>query len=315
MATLSAEQIQEYCDNGILVIENVFTDEEVTHIREGLHAQLQEHGMNHERLLAGLDVPPSGTRLKSESASFFYRKWKLDAQLNERVYRYAKDLLVRTYGQRIAGFDHPFGTFNQVLAYMDRINYRLPDHIRAEGGLGLHLDRNPIDPYLQNSTGLKKWRPIQGLITLTDHYGANCGGLQVVRGFHKRIDDYFRSSRDDPIYACGGEFTRLVSKNHTALSKLLETIQAPLGSLIMWDNRLPHATCEHLLGNETREVIYTAYLPDVTLNRAYWQEQAKNLGKNIHPPAYIKDPKAVGDRDWDEKDLNELQKQLLLNKG
>lgn len=56
--------------------------------------------------------------------------------------------------------------------------YRLPDHIQAEGGLGLHLDRNPYDPYLLCPTVTKKllkYRPIQSWIGLTDHYGSKSG--------------------------------------------------------------------------------------------------------------------------------------------
>ena len=36
-----------------------------------------------------------------------------------------------------------------MLLYIDRVCYRLPDSVQAEGGLGLHLDRNPLDPYLE----------------------------------------------------------------------------------------------------------------------------------------------------------------------
>lgn len=84
------------------------------------------------------------------------------------------------------GFEHPFGPTSDLLLFLDGCQYRLPDSIRAEGGLGLHLDRNPVDPFLDHcKKKMSKWRPIQSWIALTDQFGCDCGGLRVVRGFHK----------------------------------------------------------------------------------------------------------------------------------
>jgi hypothetical protein len=307
--SLTTEQLQEFKDIGLLVVENVFNESEVAKIREHYHQHLHELHMNHDQLLSGQATPQSGARLKSDVATIFYQKWKLDAHLHESVYAYARQLLVETYGKHIDGFDHPFESFNEILAYIDRVCYRLPDHVRAEGGLELHIDRNPTDPYLLKTTGLKKWRPIQSLLTLTDHYGSECGGLKVVntrvggaKNFHYEIDEYFEGQN----FEGGGEFTRLISKSHTALGRRLETVQAPKGSLIFWDNRLPHATCQHLVSSDSREVIYTGFLPNTKLNRL------SNLRKNIHPPAYCKNNKIKADRNWEEEDLTDLQRQLLM---
>jgi ectoine hydroxylase-related dioxygenase (phytanoyl-CoA dioxygenase family) len=304
---LTPEQLSEYQETGLLVVENILTEDEVTSIRTQFHQHLHELGMNHEKLLSGQESTQSGPRLKSDVATIFYPKWKLDAHMDARLYACAHQLLTQTYGCKAEDFDHPFESFDQILTYIDRVCYRLPDHIRAEGGLEMHIDRNPTDPYLLNSTGLKKWRPIQAILTLTDHYGSDCGGLKVVKGFHTRMADYFEGQ----TFEGGGEFTRLTSKSHSALAKTLETVQAPKGSLIFWDNRLPHATCAHLIGSDTREVIYTGFLPNIKLNRDYCLQQLVNLRANRHPPAYCKDPKAKADRDWKENDLTDLQRQLL----
>lgn len=128
--------------------------------------------------------------------------------------------------------------------------------MRAEGGLGLHLDRNPVDPYLFNcKKKMVKWRPIQSWIALTDQFGCNCGGLRVVRGFHKecviffdsvltsfRIEQYFgrvdRSSLgSEEALTSGGEFFRLNPNSHANLWKRLEPVNAPAGSIVLWDNR------------------------------------------------------------------------------
>ena len=154
----------------------------------------------------------------------------------------------------------------------------------------MHLDRNPTDPYLLNTKdGIKKFKPIQSLLTLTDHFGSNHGGLKVVKEFHKEIDEYFK----DKIYEGGGEFCRLNSKSHTNLEKRLEAIQAPRGSLVFWDNRLPHATFHKLGGFDTREVIFIGFMPEIDLNKKYCENQLKNIKKNIYPPAYLKDPKIM----------------------
>ncbi len=44
-----------------------------------------------------------------------------------------------------------------------------------------------------------------------------------------------------------------------SLRKSLVTVQAPKGSLVCWDNRLPHATCASLDGNDSREVVFVGF--------------------------------------------------------
>ncbi|KAI8825250.1 uncharacterized protein EV422DRAFT_606035 [Fimicolochytrium jonesii] len=157
-------------------------------------------------------------------------------------------------------------------------------------GLGLHLHRNPHDPYLLQGEGLTKWRPIQSLVCLTDHFDGQSGGLKVVPGFHRQIDDYFKGHAAAAAAGEGGEFCRLNGNKH--------------------DNRLPHATAAYLSGADTREVVYTGFLPATRNNAAYVAAQLAAIDKNIAPPAY-KEGEEVADRDWDLDILSATQRGLL----
>jgi hypothetical protein len=137
---------------------------------------------------------------------------------------------------------------------------------------------------------LKKWRPIQGFVALTDHFTAEDGGLKVVRGFHRQFQDFFKDY-DGPLEA--GEFFRMNSVKYAKLQKQCEFVYAPAGSLVCWDNHIPHATCDLLSGNDSREVVYTSFLPDCDLNRQYAQDQWTALTKNRPPPAFPDEPPTV----------------------
>lgn len=304
--------LEEFIDTGVTVVENVFDDEEVENIRSNFHAQLKELGVDHAKLLSRQNLMDSGPRIKGKAASIFYNKWKMDAHLNEKVYTIAKYLTVNTFGIKLTEYDHPFEEFNDVIPYIDRVCYRLPDCIRPEGGLEMHLDRNPTDPYLLKAGGLKKWRPIQAMICLTDHYSSESGGLKVVKGFHKQIDQYFNSTGSNYEQTGGGEFCRLNTKSHLSLERKLEPIYAPKGSLLFFDNRLPHSTCSALSGSDTREVIFFSFIPKVSVNIKYCKEQLDNFERNIAPPAYIKDNSDKCDRDYTNDVLSEFQRKLLL---
>lgn len=322
---LTREQIEEYHKNGVLVIENVLTEEEIEAARRDLHKQLLTFGIDHDKVLNGEQKLNEDGRIKGSPSKIFYGKWKIDVHLHDRVYAYVRALMEETYFMNTPPYNHPFGETNDILPYIDRICWRLPDHIRQEGGLSLHLDRNPFDPYLEKlydkldsdyKSGLKKWRPIQAFISLTDQFGSQSGGLRVVKGFHTRIDQYF--SKLKPECSSGGEFYRMGDKSHTLLQKELEPINAPKGSLVLWDNRLPHATTDLYEGFDSREVVYVGWLPNTNLNKKYWLEQAICIKKNIPPPAYMdreKNPKnhdyEKADRDWELNDLSPEQKIML----
>lgn len=329
---LTEDQLSTFRETGVLVIEDVLSPSEVEVARESFHSHLASLGMTHEMILAGRDTPQAGPRIKSPVSRIFYSDWKLlQVHLHPRVCRLAEQLLVRTFGSgQDPDFTHPFGPFDHVRAYIDRICYRLPDCIREEGGLGLHMDRNPIDPYLFHSSpitngassttvkskgkfdanqrsGLSKWRPIQAFVALTDHFGSDSGGLGVVPGFHRKVDSYFKGRSSEGR----GEFYRMNSVQHDVVRRECRPVIAPRGSLVLWDGRLPHMTAAKMTGSDTREVVYTGFLPDVPLNRAYCKKQLVAIRKNHPPPAYVEATTETSDRNWDEAQLTPAQARLL----
>jgi hypothetical protein len=310
-----SNNIEEFINFGVTVYENIYSDEEIDTIRKGLHDELLLHNIDHEKVLNSTDDINHGARLKCPAANFYYGKWKIDALINEKLYVIMKNLLMNTFGNPGNKlFEHPYGKFDDVVPYIDRVCWRLPDNVRAEGGLEMHMDRNPIDPFLSKGDGLLKWRPIQTILTLTDHWDGNSGGLEVVKGFHKTCDDFFAKDIEELSKIMPkGEFYRMGSKKYDALRKKLQPIIAPKGSLICWDNRLPHATALIHSKSDTREVLYGGLiLPNIPLNIKYHMDQINCIKNNIYPPAYAKDDNTQCDRDWDyPDDLNKFQKRFL----
>ena len=153
---------------------------------------------------------------------------------------------------------------------------------------------------------MKKWRPIQAFVTLTDHWGGSTDGLQVVPGFQN--SDFFNKGMDIKD-SSGGEFFRMGDHAYESLRKSLVTVQAPKGSLVCWDNRLPHATCARLDGADSREVVFVGFLPDIKWNRDYVQKQRECLLRCLSPPAY--DSLPVCPPDFNPSDISLEQRQLL----
>lgn len=81
--------------------------------------------------------------------------------------------------------------------------------------------------------------------------------------------------------------------------------------MVFWDNRLPHATAERLSGSDTREVVYTGFLPKVKPNEAYIIDQLAALKHNRPPPAYDEGKLETADRDFHMESLPRAQQKLL----
>jgi hypothetical protein len=301
---LNDKHIDQFKEQGYTIIENILTPEQVILTRTELHNVLKNKcGIDHDQIINFIDPPPDNSRIKSNVANIFYSKFKLDIQINESMYLIWKELIEKTIDE------FPLGSHSDVIPYIDRICYRLPDSIREEGGLDLHLDRRPGHNFLSN---IKKYRPVQGFVTLTDHYGENSGGLRLVKGFHKQFDEFFSKDSNKNNWGESGEFFRMHSKSYTKIQNQLETLNISAGSLVLWDNRLPHATCQKLKGYDSREVIYLSYIPNVPLNIKYSQEQKANFKANIQPPSYLTEPNLFVDRDYPIEDLTEFQKKFLF---
>ena len=292
--------VRKFSQRGFVVIQNVLTEAEVVATRRKFHDELKLIGIDHESILNGQTFPPKECGIKSPVSHIYYSRWKLlDTHLHPNVVHAMHMLLQATFldpDQRLL-FPSPSPIVSSTIwPYIDRVCYRLPNHIRNEQGLGLHLDRHPTMPFAH----IKKWRPIQAFVTLTDHCGKATGGLQVVPEFHEKGHEIKESE---------GEFYRMGDHAYDRLRKSLVTVQAPKGSLVCWDNRLPHATCSHLNSPDSREVVFVGFLPDVKLNRDYVARQRINLLASLSPPAYDSVP--VRAPDFAPTELSAEQRQLL----
>jgi hypothetical protein len=292
------EYIEQFKEDGVVIIEGVLSPEEIAEARTKLHEQLATYGIDHDQIISGIVEVKDRPRIKSKASNIFCSEWKLlDIQLKDNIVSIMKNILVATFGCKSEGYDHPYHKFDDIRAFIDRVCYRLPDHIREEGGLAMHLDRNPTDPYLTQYNGLDMWRPIQAFVTLTDHYGNESGGLKIVKQFHREIETYFK----DKEPSGNGSFFRMHHQNHDKLRKRCQPLTyVPAGSLVLWDNRLPHATCNKLTSSDSREVVYCGYIPAIPLNLEYLKKQAHSIIHN-----------ATSDRDWTINDLNNRQLTLL----
>ena len=184
-----------------------------------------------------------------------------------------------------SGFDYTKGYF-----YIDRVNYRLPDYIAPQGGLGLHVDCDPRDPLGDP----EKWRPIQASVVLTDCLTSTSGGLCVVPGMHTQIQPYVQniiskqgnqSKKTPSIIKCGA-FTRL--HQCSDLVSRIEPVFATAGSIVLWDNRLPHGTAEENNTLDSREVLFMTYLPYIPRNTQYACNQLLHYQQGILPPDFMK---------------------------
>ena len=292
---LSPEQLALFLETGYIIIENVLNSVQIETARRGIHSYIQKrYSLSHDNLLMGVNT---NHKLKMLTKSLFYSKFKMDIHLDERIYL--------TFKEICQALDK---SCKDVVPYIDRVAYRLPDHISAEGGLKMHIDRNPW-----NLSKAKKIRTVQAFIAITDHVGNNSGGLRVVPKFQKTFDEYFKKSYNTLESDAGGEFYRMHSISHFATQQQLTTLQVPAGALVIWDNKLPHATCEKLESFDTREVIYLSYLPtNHSINVKYWKHQLENFLSNSLPPSY--DDGLIHtkvDRDYDVNDLTNFQKKMM----
>lgn len=311
---INLDEIISIFKNEGFVVMPIFSSKQVKAMRRDFHLSL---GIDHQLALAGNPDTLShlsGARMKSCAKNIYAPRWKLNAVTDDRILRVAEALIKTTFGPgNIEGFTHPLGKGDDIRLFLDRTHYRLPDHVRNEGGLGLHLDRNPYDPYFLNTKNFKliKFRPIQSFISLVDQFNCESGGLRVVRAFHKEIDEYFERSSQDLNSNDGGEFFRLDYKKHAQLWKRLEPVDVPAGSIVFWDNRLPHSTAEKLTSSDSREVLFTSYLPSNEINCNYAKLQLEYIKQNLVPPAFNKGSKDYIYYDLDLDLLSERQREIL----
>lgn len=94
----------------------------------------------------------------------------------------------------------------------------------------LHLDQNPWAE--------RGWHRLQGFLALTDHTDSS-GGFDCVPKFHNRIDEW---ANNNPIEGTGysmlHELIR-IPKTDPMWNEICHILM-PVGSLLIWDSRIPH---------------------------------------------------------------------------
>ena len=205
-----------------------------------------------------------------------------------------------------------------------------------------HFDLCP-ETY-QDVTNKNKWRPIQCFVSLTDNLLPNTGGFEAAPGFHREFHSWVQNGRrlssnsDDSAFAVGedmsspkqqqpciGEYTHVHDRE---LMKRVQHIPVRAGSVVFWDNRLPHGNSyrndnsyDQTIPSSTaplescgaRAVVYCSFLPDIAINRRFVERQLIDWKLGRAP--------RVGDRwikqddeeeDDDDNDLrnNEMELQL-----
>jgi hypothetical protein len=174
-----------------------------------------------------------------------------------------------------------------------------------------HIDCCPMNMY-ESGKEFPRWRPIQCITALTDNIDPDTGGFEAVPGFHKEFRAYFdqkekrgeRSMRvmeleesrvqeslasSDRTQAqrrpvvCLGDFSPLRTQEDKEVIRRYRHIPCSGGSVILFDWRIPHANSYRHVGSIPREVIYTGFLPPITINRKYAQEQLRRYYARLLP--------------------------------
>ncbi len=98
---------------------------------------------------------------------------------------------------------------------------------------------------------------------------------------------------------CIGEYTHIRPKEDGKVMKLVQHIPVRAGSVVFWDNRIPHANAYRNDSEFSRAVVYCSFLPDVPLNRKYAEKQLEDYRAMKFPrDQWI----AIGDSDVDTED-------------
>jgi len=226
---LTTEQISTFLKDGVLVVPNVLTPEEVANARIGLHSHLLEKAGVDVTSYSSLERTSAGLRnLSSTNGSggvldIFYAPFKLQLAEHPAIFRVVSQLWRATFAQASSGHSQPYlwstpyGSFDpdRGFAYIDRVGFRVPSSIAAvhavkkmklQRSLTPHLDCCPHDLYasLQGGKTVSKWRPIQCFVALTPTPDAELGGFEAAPGFHRDFEAWAHSRAPEQAAASRG---------------------------------------------------------------------------------------------------------------
>jgi hypothetical protein len=193
---------------------------------------------------------------------------------------------------------------------LDPIGYRMPSAVVRGGGkkrvqraLNAHLDLNPWRPWdsfihklssssaassegegpeLAETTTTSLWRPTQCFIALTR------GTFLCQKGCHAEFDEIFTSAKGGILHGIPEARCKFFSlgamKRFAPATNRFEEVSFEPGDAVIWDSRIPHATAVSHGGTESREVVYSGWLPPIPENLAYAKEQARCVVAGEYPP-------------------------------
>jgi ectoine hydroxylase-related dioxygenase (phytanoyl-CoA dioxygenase family) len=96
--------------------------------------------------------------------------------------------------------------------------------------------------------------------------------------------------------------------------KRFRHIPVRAGSVVFFDNRIPHASAYRNDSDQARAVIYCSFLPDVPMNRRYAERQLLLYKRRIKPDDQwinLSESKATEEPEGSNP-LSELARKLLL---
>jgi len=138
------------------------------------------------------------------------------------------------------------------------------------------------------SESIKRWKPIQAFIALTDNLEPNTGGFEAVPGFHRQFREW--AIKRPPTLGsqtapCIGDFTPIRPLEDREVIEQFRHIPCRAGDLVIWDYRIPHANSRYNYACSPREVIYIGFLPYVDTNITFAREQLRRMDAGGQPPA------------------------------
>lgn len=283
--TIPVACVTEFLTTGVAVIPAVLSAEEVLQARQAFHSFLLMEGVDTSRLeeTAGALRGLSSTAGSGGVLDVFYESWQLALAENPRVFASLSQLWAASFARdNCDAYRHPYGSFNPCKGYLylDRLCFRVPDHVSAMHSLTVgkkqrplqrsltpHLDCCPHDLYASSN---RKWRPVQAFLALTDtlekdqvrfeskitSIGDNNsiihfislfmkGGFEACLGMHLEFDEWVRrraaGSSSGSSPPCVGQFTPIRPVEDADVMSRMQHVPCRAGDLVCWDFRTPHA--------------------------------------------------------------------------
>ena len=242
-ATVSLEAIKQAAldleRDGYAVIRGVYSREEATQVEDAAWACLTKatggalhQDRNYARELAKNLLPHKHGII--ESHRFNHAPWVRQVRRDPRI---------------ISIFAALYGT-DQLVASMDRVNFKLPGKVYAAAEPWPHIDQNP------RRVGRIT---IQSYLCLTDMADENAPGNRLYRGSHAVFATRFAYMRNDEKST--ENWQRLTEQEATDLDGVCPLVKPVLqkGDMLLWDSRTVHSPCDGTNFEGGRIVVYLCY--------------------------------------------------------